>query len=690
MTMSRALGLALALVLWPAVPGAQSAPQRPAQQPTFRARTDLVQVDVVAVDANGNHIRGLTPSDFTVFDRGRRQEIAAFEEVTHTRPPGDGVELPPTVRADVAGNQSSRARRLVVMVVDDLHIYRGRTARAKELAREVVLRLSADASMAVLFTSGDRSTEVTEDRSWLLSAIDTLSGRKGWPRPHEAIDAQTFGGVDPEASLDVTMAALYAAGRTSPQEFFDNMAQYKTVEDAARILGAGDVRRKAFVMVSEGVNKSLNGIFDGDPLDPGHHDIALQRMMTSLRRSNVTMYNLDPRGRVSSQDLLRETFPGPPGMLATATSTPADEDSAFRWDNPIRKSQDGLQLMADASGGFAVTDTDDFALGLSRILEDLDHYYLLGFYPADPDGKGFRALDVRVGRPGVTLRFRRGYVPGGPPAPPENADPLARLASGTLPAGALPMRLHAISMPYSDREARVAIAIELTMPRRGLEQADQRLLDDLRYGVFAVDLDGGKVRERFGRGARIALRPRPGAGPPPDQVTYVITSSLQIPPGRYQLRASAMSGQLNLGGSVFLPLDVPRFSDTPLRLTDLLIAYADGPRVPVARDQPRSIVPAANLLPFDPTLDRVFSSRDTLRLFVRAVTADRRPLIATISAFAADGRLVLTLERPLSAGSPSLDINLPLQQLAPGAYRLEVGVAGGGHTASREMGFVVR
>jgi len=669
---------------------AQSAPQRPSQQPTFRATTDLVQVDVVVVDAEGRHVRGLTQADFELRDRKKPQTIATFEEVSHERPPVS-ADPPRPVRADVASNQSSRTQRLVVMVIDDLHIYRGRTDRARDLATDVIQKLGADASMAVLFTSGDHSTEVTEDRARLLGAIDTLEGRKGWRRPHQAIDTQRAPGVDPEAPLEVTMKALYQAGLTSTQEFFDNMSQFKTLQDAARILGADQVRRKAFVMLSEGIMKSLNGIFDGEPPNPGYHDLALRQMMASLRRSNVTVYNLDPRGRVSSQDLMLESSPDVWGMLSTMDTTKDDEDQAFRWNNPVRQSQDGLQLMAEASGGFAVTDTDDFEGGIDRILEDLDHYYLLGFYPADPEGKGFRPLDVEVKRPGVTLRFRRGYEPAGPPAPPRNADPLARLVSGSLPKSELPMRLHAVPLPYSNSEARVAIAMELTVPRKSIEESDQRLLDQIRYGIYAVDLKGGKVREQFGRGARIALRPRPNAGPPPDHVTYILTASMQLPFGRYQLRASATSDKLAQGGSVFLSLDVPQFSKQPIGLSDLVIAYADGPRVPVARDTPRSVVPAANLLPFDPTLDRVFSPRDVLRVFFRAVQQKPSSLTAAISAYTAEGRQVLTIDRPLTGGNPaSLDINLPLNQLAPGSYRLEVRVSGEGGVATREVGIEVR
>ena len=660
-----------------------SAQAPPRQQPTFRSRTDLVQVDVVAVDAEGRHVRGLAADDFEVFDRKRPQSIAAFDEVSHGRDATPSDVLPAALRPDVATNRSVRAERLVVLVVDDLHIYKNRTERARAIARDVVLKLGTDAAMAVLFTSGDNSTEVTDHRWRVLSAVDTLTGRKSWPRPHQALDLQRAPNVDPEAPLDVTMRGLYTAGNTSTQEFFDNMAQFKTLQDAARLLDTGEARRKAFVMLSEGINKELNGIFDGEPPNASYHDQALRAMMASLRRSNVTVYNLDPRGLVSAQDLLRESFPAPPGMLATASSTPADEDSVVRWQNPIRRAQDGLQFMAEAAGGFAVTNTDDFTAGVARILDDLDHYYLLGFYPTDPDGRGFRALDVRVRRPGITLRFRRGYEAGGPASAPKPGGVLANLAGGILPDAGLPMRLHALPMPLTERDTRVHVALELTVPRRDLQQGGQRLLDELRYGIFAVDLKGAKVREQFGRGARIALRPRADATALPDQVTYVITSSLDLPPGRYQLRASASSETLRAGGSVFLSVDVPRFQRDAPALTDLLIAYADGPRVPVARD--RAAAGTSRPLPFDPTLDRVFSPRDTLRVYFRAVPTPSTTMSAAISATTADGTVVLNVDRPF-ASDGSIDIRLPLAQLTPGAYRLEARV----QTVVKSVGFAVR
>ena len=276
----------------------------------------------MVVDKDGKHVRGLKAADFAVLDRDKPQTIATFEEVSHERPreaaPAPLLTRP--ARLDVGNNQTARSDRLVVMVIDDLHIYKGRTERAQDIARQIVSQLGPQASMAVLFTSANRNTQVTEDRAELLAAIDTLRGRQSVRRPNQARDDQKAPAGDPEQDALARLDAIGKAQEVSLQQFSDNMTQYKTLEDAARILGSDDARRKAFVLVSEGIGKDLTGVFDRAltpcearcPTCPCFHDRALGEMMESLRRSSVTTYAIDPRGHVSPQGLALEAVPAPP------------------------------------------------------------------------------------------------------------------------------------------------------------------------------------------------------------------------------------------------------------------------------------------------------------------------------------------------------------------------------------------
>ena len=691
------------------------------QPPTIRARADLVEVDVVVVDAAGNPVRGLAAGDFVLKDRGKTQAIATLDEVTHEpRVPSFAAAAPMLVRKDVSDNQAAQSDRLVVMVVDDLHIYKDRTDTARSIARQVLDTLGRGSSMAVLFTSGQHSTQVTDDNAVLAAAVDTLKGRQSWRRPHPAIDAQTGPVVGPEDSMEVALAKVQQGQDTKVQDFFDNIAQYKLLQDAAKLLGSNDRRRKAFVLISEGIGKDLSGLFGamapaGQPPEGGaayvagdvsatikpppntYHDFALVDMMESLRRSNVATYAIDPRGKVESKDLARECFPAPrPG------NDPCSE-GLTEWVSPVRQAQHGLEIMSEASGGFAVTNTDNFTSGLGRIVSDLDHYYLLGFYPSDPKGKGYRPLDVTIpGRPSLTLRFRHGYMPEGVRDTSDAAKKggeMVALSSGILPRTDLPLKLAAVPMPGAGSTARVALVLEVSVPRVALEEKDGRFHDRVKYEVLVVDEKKAKVRSLAGLEAAFTLAGNASAGPPPEIATYQIAESVELAPGHYEFRVSATSAKTSKGGSVYLPVDVPDFRrDTALG--GLVIGYADGPRVPLA---PRRAAPAraaakmapdpGPVLPWAPSLDRVFAATDTLRVYVEGRVREAGARVtAAVDVVDASGKVVRSPSPSFATGEAvRIESVVPLRGLAPGAYVLRATLSSGSRApAVREAGFAVK
>jgi VWFA-related protein len=715
------------------------------QQPTFRSSVDLVQVDVVVVDKDGKAVRGLKQEDFAVHDRGKTQAIATFEEVGR-EPHASAVDVPPmlpSVRLDVADNHAGQSGRLVMLVIDDLHIWKGRTDRAKEIARDIIDRLGPQSSMAVLFTSGEHNTTVTTDRSVLLTAVATLKARQSWRRPHPAIDNQRVPRVDPEADTTArggVLDRLSDAGKVTAQDFFDNMQQYGTLKNAAKMLGAEDVRRKAFVLVSEGIGKDLSGVFGSmvEQADvpqggaayasgnleafaasslsnvPPYHTLALLETMEALRRANVATYAIDPRGAVKAGDLASECFPAPsPG------NDPCVDDSAGpnSWMSPVRQAQHGLEETATATGGFAVTNTDDFTGGLSRIVEDLDHYYLLGFYPTDPNGKGFRPLNVRIaGHPDWRLRYRRGYMGASTAATPavKRADPMMSLAASILPKSDLPMRLTVITAPGASGGSHVTLGLEVSGPRALLQESDGRVRDTLKYEVLVVDEKKAKVRSIGGLEGRLTLSPKANGETPPETVVYEILHDVDVSPGHFEFRVSATSAKLAKGGSAYLAVDVPDFRSAPIVLGSIVLGYGDGARVPIAPPPstaaPASLGPATvrgrgvgpgpasfpprprRPLPFPPTLDRVFTASDTLRAYVEgAARPGLAGLTASIEVIDAGGKTFGSLAAPLAAADPlRVTGSLPLRGLSAGAYLLRVTVSGGGEKAVRETGFVIR
>lgn len=67
----------VALLLIPAFPSGQGAPDRP----TFKSGVQFIEVDVLATDEDGDAVRDLTKEDFTLLEDDRPQTIANFAYV---------------------------------------------------------------------------------------------------------------------------------------------------------------------------------------------------------------------------------------------------------------------------------------------------------------------------------------------------------------------------------------------------------------------------------------------------------------------------------------------------------------------------------------------------------------------------------------------------------------------------------
>jgi hypothetical protein len=119
------------------------------------------------------------------------------------------------------------------------------------------------------------------------------------------------------------------------------------------------------------------------------------RMVDEANRANASFYPVDPRGLVVFDSPIGPNPPLPPQV-----------DAAI-----LRTRQNSLRTLAEATDGLALVNTNQIAVGFKRIVTDLSSYYLLGYYASNlkMDGR-FHRITVRVTRPGVQVRARRGYL----------------------------------------------------------------------------------------------------------------------------------------------------------------------------------------------------------------------------------------------------------------------------------------
>jgi hypothetical protein len=364
-------------------------------------------------------------------------------------------------------------------------------------------------------------------------------------------------------------------------------------------------------------------------------------MFDGLRRSSVAVYPVDPGG-------------------------PKDRGQS-------------LDPVARETGGFAVH-ANDLERGMARLLADLDNYYLLGFYPADPKDKSYHPLDVRVNRPGLTVRHRHGYQPGGPPPPPKNDKPLERLVAPVMPTTDLPLRLSAV--PFFGTGSKMQVLATLEIGVEAPAGAASPLVNDtIEFAVYAADLKKKKVTVSDARRLDVqwTVETENSTG------SFRVQSVLALTPGPYQLRASAMSKTLDKSGSVYLQIDVPDLADAPLAVGGLaLMPTGSGQSAP----GPLHTAALQGVsLPFAPALTRVFSEADDVRVFfqVRRATA-AATVTGTAAIVGTDGVERMSVPWTVSpSGSSNIDLTLPLAGITPGPYRLVVKASDASHKTTREV-----
>src|SRR5436190_18851369 len=130
------------------------------------------------------------------------------------------------------------------------------------------------------------------------------------------------------------------------------------------------------------------------PIEQMDNRDRLQRTGERANRVNVSFYPIGAQGlAVFDSDIGPEP---PPGLV---------EDAAN-----LRNRQNGLRLLADMTDGVAIVNTNNVAPLLKRVVDDMSSYYLLTYSSTNSklDGR-FRSINVRLARPGVQTRFRRGY-----------------------------------------------------------------------------------------------------------------------------------------------------------------------------------------------------------------------------------------------------------------------------------------
>ncbi len=649
------------------------APQAaPPQQPpiTFRAEINYVEVDARVLDGQGKFRSDLTASDFQVLEDGKPQRVTAFSLVNI---PVERPERPlfasKPIEPDVRTNLQAADGRIYLLVLDDLHTHPLRSNRTKQAARQFIEKYIGSNDMAAVVTTGGRtdgSQDFTTSPRLLLQAVDKFIGSK--------LRSSTMNKID-----DYNRTAGTALAGEKPNDLDDRERGFQarnaldTVRNLANYLGDIRGRRKALVLFSEGIDYDINDVFNN--ADATVVMDATRELIAAATRANVAVYGVDPRGLTSGGDdaIEIQSFPDD-------TSLGLGTGAIY---NEVRLGQDSLRVLSEETGGFAVVNRNDFATAYQRIVDDNSAYYVMGYYSTNDKRDGrFRKIEVKLNnQPGLVVRARKGYVaprgkaPESKPTTANSASPELREAiESPLPLPGLPLAMTAAVFKGPAPKGSVIVSTLVNGSSLPLTETAGMFKNDLEVMAMATDTKG---KTTYSDRNTVNLNMKPDSANRVRATGFRVIQSMDLAPGRYQLRVAVREANSQKAGSVTFDLEVPDFAKRPLSMSSIAITSALSGVAPTIRPKD----PLEKLLPGPLTSYREFSTQDEMAFFTEIYDTIKVPHKVEISATvkAEGGQTVFqarevreSSERGSGAGGYGFQARVPLTEMAPGLYVLRV------------------
>jgi VWFA-related protein len=404
---------------------AQGAPQ-PAAPPTLKATSRIVVIDVGVTDGQGNPIKDLKASDFTLKENGAAQTIAHFEAHA-SLPAGEAAKLPPMPKLDANTftnySPTPTEGALNVLLLDALNT----PIKDQSYVRQEMLKYLKTPHPGTRMAIFGLTSQLvllqgfTSDPDTLRKA---LASAKNGPKASIAMDNALTGDApgSNSSSMDMIMDALgndpdMATLMANLQQFDAEMKSYQlqmriqytldAMNNLARYL-SGLPGRKNLIWFSGSF--PVNIMPDGDLADPfsvmADFSEEYHKTATALQKSQVAVYPIDARGLMTAP--MFDAQNSGANLSARNPKAMMKDQQAF-FTNTASENHT-MQQMADDTGGKAFINTNDLATAVQRAVDAGSNYYTLVYTPTNKDWKGdFRKVQVQLAKSGYSLTYRHGY-----------------------------------------------------------------------------------------------------------------------------------------------------------------------------------------------------------------------------------------------------------------------------------------
>jgi VWFA-related protein len=447
-------------------PGDLAQAQTQPPPPTFRTEANYVRVDVFPTE-DGKPIADLTRADFEILEGGTPQTIDQFEHIViRGGMPQETRREPSTVEESRQAAQNPRAR-VVVLFLDVNHVDVAGSHNIRKPLVDALDRLIGPEDLIAVMTPEMSAKDIVFARKtttidgfltryWHWGERNQLNSKD----PVEDAYRLCYPGFGPNQTCadddrgvademierrreKATIDALYDLVRYL-RGVREERKAVLAITDGWRIFGANQaLARQLYCRVPQagiGINPRTARP-TADPVAPGQasqlmcerdrqtlaymdDELEFRRLLDEANAANTSFYPIDPRGLVVFDEPIHKFTTGSPPPGST-TITPPTVDAAR-----LRSRLTSLRTLAEATDGLAIVDSNNLAAGLKRVVDDLTSYYLIGYYSTGKLDGRFHPITVKVKRPGVNVRARRGYLA----STPEAAARMAAAAAGAKAA----------------------------------------------------------------------------------------------------------------------------------------------------------------------------------------------------------------------------------------------------------------
>ncbi len=623
--------------------------QRPApvQSEVLRIETELVQIDLVVTDREGRLVGDLRREDFELYEDGKKQTISHFALGTAKQP----ARWISTGRKSASASDNTARRtgpvtnliptgRHIVLAVDDFHLAPENLLQAKRTLHKFLNEQMAPGDqIALATTSGTLGLfqQFTNDRDVLTRAINRLSvqtrtatNKYDSPRitdyQAELIDQGDINALElavqeiirvenPSATRgdggggnsgggrggrnnQPAQASTTSSGGYSPREIAQERARslarmivlqnahytqttLKTLENLVRDLRALP-GRKMLVLLSD-------GFYMGGAIATQVYDI--RRITDAATRAGVVIYAIDARG------LYAYVPGGDASQPNQAASTQLPGVEARIELSALQARMDAINALAADTGGFLFKNSNDLNLGLQRVLDDNETYYVLAYEPTASyrDGR-FRKLEVRVAnRSDLKVRTRKGYL-----SVDEKAEKEAAKVAEERRKEKSPEKLAQIEKLEVEQQVRAGLGSLLPLREVSTALAADfvNLAENGSYAMFnarigadslnfqqvngvwqtTVNLIGvlfdesGKAAQNFSERLVLSLKPEAYETALKQGLNY--RRLVPLKPGFYQARMLVREDKTARMGSAMSWVEIPDLSQKKLTLSGILLSAA--------------------------------------------------------------------------------------------------------------------